>query len=232
MDALCADIVKQGGVARTIVYGQGVRLPEEAHKWSTAYNICLYLGSFAPGKVAGCAFLAGLKGLTKNLHEKRGEELWKNLQGLEGGKDADGTTWLGVDTKGTKWSRQAVIRNAREILSCSGVRGPAAEGYPSGCPRRLPNISKGGLSKHLYGRAIDAKIRWTKDWGEWTQDTSALIRSHALSRPVFPSEPWHFELATAFDFSGAEVELEFDYTSSLFATADDLDTAAEDRSMR
>jgi hypothetical protein len=173
LDEFCAHIIKEGLVAGHILYSQGVRSPRTAHLWSTAASIRRHLGE---GETSASA-----------------RKLIGNIRALKDGQDIDGNVWCGTEN-GKQWTTARIVAEADTILVRDGITGAAADGYPNGCPRRLPNIGQ-SLSNHLFGNAIDASIPWIKGWGglEHTQ-TNKLIKAFGLNRPV-KGERWHFELA-------------------------------------
>jgi hypothetical protein len=81
----------------------------------------------------------------------------------------------------------------------------AMEGYPVGDPRRLPNVSLPGISKHVYGQAVDISIGATDKFKETGYtEIDEIASKYQLKRPYNKDdyvaytddeirEWWHFE---------------------------------------
>lgn len=106
-----------------------------------------------------------------------------NVQALENGQDSDGNVWYQ-----TGWTHAQIVANAQAIWNGS----KAAEGYPVGSAKRLPNTDWIQVSRHCTGNAMDVAIPWVGN--AWSAQAKQIIADHGLRRPE-PTESWHFELA-------------------------------------
>lgn len=123
----------------------------------------------------------------------------KALQALPDGYDVDGNQW---------YLEGETLAQAKRRAAAFGLSSPstvAAEGYPTGDPRRTPNTWERGISNHLLGKAIDVTIPWATENNGQQNDPVAneLVKKFDLKRPV-PKERWHFELLQSSEQSDEE----------------------------
>ncbi|HUQ01957.1 MAG TPA: DUF4157 domain-containing protein [Kofleriaceae bacterium] len=131
------------------------------------------------------------------------------VKALPGGKDADGTQWYQEG-----WTWEEVQANARAIgeadrgkptNTAQNSKARAAGGYEKGDPKRAPLGNGAGVSKHVYGNAIDVSIPWRapgKDASTGASDIWAWENIYAqfglvrnLHKDVVKSgaEDWHIQ---------------------------------------
>lgn len=212
---LASDLVAQNAVTDDITLNEGVRDPVVAHQWSTSWMI--RVGRFK---------------------YKCSSTLFDRLRALQKGTDLDGNVWYMKEweTKIRAALRQVGIayqtatgqltptarkllwmkieKNSEQYDKRTDKTAEAADGYAKGDQRRRPNTHPGEVSPHVFGRAIDASIRWrfgvmlstglvtTGEVGYTKKDGTVVppdpaandyVAWHGLLRPV-KKEMWHFEL--------------------------------------
>jgi len=190
---------------------QGNRTKKQAHIFSTAYHI---LHDFVS--------IDGLRRTRKDLDGNtwyKGE--WDSLYCAGQNIYVDPQLrmqWLGYLGYLIKKNASELARDTRvggwrhNIYTPFGIVSDvsyALEGYERGTPERLPNSSLPGISKHVYGQAIDVG-RYDFDvlrigaWQGTNSDVDKIAHKWGLRRPLNnsnyawyteyePAEWWHFE---------------------------------------
>lgn len=155
---------------------------------------------------------------------ERGAVPITDLQGLTGGKDADGNVWYKPEwvqvsrLLGLRSPRPATVAEVTDEIKTNALalaegqgsdfidKGNircAYEGYEPDDVRRKPNVSAVPISNHVTGQAIDLSgVDWAKFGGAWTTGAREFVAGFGLTRPYSPEastycikEHWHFELA-------------------------------------
>lgn len=111
------------------------------------------------------------------------------LKKLSGGRDTDGNQWYKEGENLAETKRRAAD------LGLNSPSTPAAEGYPKGDSKQLPNEWTDEISNHMIGKAVKVSIPWTTAKQGQLEDPIAndLIKKFGLKRPV-PKDETHFEL--------------------------------------
>jgi hypothetical protein len=185
-------LISRNYVSNDITLNDGVRDPEQAHRWSTTYSIL-------NDKIS----LATLQGLPDGRDEDG--NLWYDPAWLEGlPRKANGA----LTAAGRKQLWAKIKDNARDVSSDRGgnYAKPAAEGYDDS--RRAPN-NYPKVSKHCRGFAIDATVPWrvgakvgnsTLGNGKAGDNVAkGLVAQFSLLRPLLEIQPvkkqewWHYQ---------------------------------------
>jgi hypothetical protein len=175
----------------------GVRDPRIAHELATRWTLNPKSGELAS--------FSKKQELAKQLVEMSGRDAtasveWANTRQVQRLRELLRQIDSSSENAGTKEANSDPKRELEQlieaIMKAHGTQQtPAAEGYPKGDRRRLPNLRDTETALHVGGEAIDLFLDWSINPTDPMVD--AIAAQFGLQRPIRDAgeatEPWHYE---------------------------------------